>query len=56
MRICKRCNGSSSLFRPKEGLPIKESFKKCTDCEGSGIKGVKSKLLLCLKTNRPPKT
>ena len=38
--ICKRCKGSGSLFRRKDAhgrvLPIRDSFRTCTDCGGKG--------------------
>ncbi len=36
IRICKRCCGNGSLFRPLKEKTI--NFKKCTDCNGRGTK------------------
>lgn len=40
MRLCKRCSGSGNLFRPEQGKSIAQSFKKCTDCGGHGVRGI----------------
>lgn len=44
--ICKRCRGLKRLFRPRHIDPdgktivrrLKDSFRDCTDCGGSGTK------------------
>lgn len=41
MRLCKYCRGSGTLFRPKPGRPIRDSFKRCPQCSGRGVQKVK---------------
>ncbi|MBP9710669.1 MAG: hypothetical protein KBD50_00160 [Candidatus Pacebacteria bacterium] len=38
MKLCKRCKGAGSLTRPKKGIPVRNWFKNCTNCAGTGMR------------------
>ncbi len=49
-KLCKRCGGSRYLLRLREKQKIKNSFKKCTDCGGRGIRSERKKKKRPIKT------